>query len=76
MTSAWSAGQQDVVLTKYDSVMAYQWALHWGGTKMEYAEEVCPDTTGQYVYICGSTTSTEFVTNVFDMFIISVTSAG
>ena len=51
-TSFSAYGNYGVLLEKYDSALAFQWAWVWGSEQHDYAEDVAADSTGN-VYITG-----------------------
>lgn len=66
-TESYGAGDEDLLLLKFNSSGALQWNVTWGDSNRDYAGKVAVDSDG-YVYLAGS--------NQGDMWLIKYNSSG
>ena len=57
-TLSTGAGRNDFLIVKYDSSGNIQWQKTLGGSNNDYGESITISPDGNYIYVCGSTSST------------------
>lgn len=72
-TESFGAGDQDVLLLKYNTAGTPQWARTWGGSNNDFANGVITDANG-FVYVVGGTES--FGAGWFDVLLLKFDDTG
>lgn len=72
-TDSYGAGEDDVVLIKFNSAGTYQWNRTWGGSEKEVGNEITMDSLGN-IYVTGYNGSTGLLPS--DMVLVKFDSFG